>query len=175
MKNKHNMHGGGANTNVTGLKFERDTDLKSTLENIGYIVEDDGEVKKEGKTYGFLVPKHKFYVFLNHQGVNYQDYNSIKWLPDEAFINQRNKTLYIIEKKMQTQGGSVDEKLANCEFKKMEYQKLATPIGLHVKYIYIFSEWYKQPKYKDVLAYIRLKDCSYYYNEIPIQELGLDI
>lgn len=32
MKNTHNIYGGGANTNVTGLKFERDTDLKNILE-----------------------------------------------------------------------------------------------------------------------------------------------
>ena len=36
--------------------------------------------------------------FLEPKGINYANYNSKKWLPDECFINLDNRVAYIIEK-----------------------------------------------------------------------------
>jgi len=64
--------------------------------------------------------------------------------------------------------------LANCDFKRKEYQKLFTPLNIKVKYIYIFNNWFKHPQYKDVLEYILDVKCEYYYNKIPFEALGLE-
>ena len=106
--------------------------------------------------------------------INYSDYNSKRWEPDEAFVNFNNQTVYIIEKKFQNQNGSTDEKLANCDFKKQEYERLTKPIGYKIEFIYIFNDWFKRPQYKDVLQYIHNKNCHYFFNEIPLYILGLD-
>ena len=105
--------------------------------------------------------------------INYTEYNSKKWLPDEAFLNLENNTLYIVEKKYQESSGSVDEKLPNCHFKRKEYLKLFRPLGFKVNYIYVFNDWFKQSQYKDTLEYIQDMGCEYYFNEIPFEAIGL--
>ena len=82
-------------------------------------------------------------------------------------------TLYIIEKKFQNVAGSVDEKLPNCHFKKQEYQKLVSSLGITVEYIYVFSDWFKKEQYRDVLDYIEQIGCYYYYNKLPLESIGL--
>ena len=46
---------------------------------------------------------------------------------------------------------------------------------MEVEYIYILDEWFKHPKYKDVLDYVISVGCQYYFNYIPLQKLGLPI
>ena len=41
--------------------------------------------------------------------------------------------------------------------------------------IYILDNWFKADKYKDVRDYIISVGCHYYYNYIPLQELGLPV
>lgn len=170
----HNIYGGGSKTNANGLKFEKDTSLKEALVNAGYIINDSYVYDKEKNIIGISVPKNSLYKnFLEKEKIDYKKYNSKKWLPDEAFINLKNKTVYIIEKKYQITPGSVDEKLPNCDFKKKEYIKLFSPLGIKVEYIYILSNWFKNPQYIDVLKYINDVGCYYFYNEIPFEKLGL--
>ena len=97
--------------------------------------------------------------FLEPNQIDYTDYNSKKWLPDECFVNSQTDTVYIIEKKFQNSSGSVDEKLPNCDFKKKEYEKLCHPIGFNVEYLYVFNDWFKQSVYKDTLGYIKDVGC----------------
>ena len=42
-----------------------------------------------------------------------------------------------------------------------------------VEFIYIFNDWFQDPRYKDTLQYIIDTGCHYYYNEIPLNLLGL--
>ncbi|MDR0772612.1 MAG: hypothetical protein LBF15_06545 [Candidatus Peribacteria bacterium] len=74
-----------------------------------------------------------------------------------------NNTLFIIEAKYQQVKGSVDEKLQTCDFKNKQYKKLFSPLNISVKYCYILSEWFMDPKYKDVLNYIQAVDCYYFF------------
>lgn len=168
-----NKFGGGARTNVNGLHFEQTTSLDTALSNVGYRVVDhevfDGRTK-----IGLSVQKYDFYkYFLIPQGIDYTEYNSKKWLPDECYVNLETNTVYIIEKKFQNSSGSVDEKLPNCDFKKREYEKLCTPINFDVEYLYVFNDWFRQSVYRDTLEYIEMVGCSYFYNEIPLDFLGL--
>lgn len=168
-----NKHGGGAKTNVNGLRFEQDTSLNTALINAGYKIQEKA-VLYGNESIGFSVPKRKLYSkFLNPREINYLDYNYKRWEPDECFINEKTKTAYIIEKKFQNSSGSVDEKLLGCEFKKRKYTNLLAPLGYEVIFLYVFNDWFKQSMYQDVLEYIKEKDCHYFFNEIPLDFLGL--
>lgn len=173
MSKNPNHFGGGAKTNANGLHFEQTTSLNSALLSAGYEIR-GYEIFYNDKCIGISVPQKKLYSqFLIPKGINYKDYNSKEWHPDEAFINYTNNTAYIIEKKFQNSSGSVDEKLPGCDFKKKEYQKLFHPLGIQVEFIYVFNDWFLDPRYKDTLQYINDVGCHYYYNEIPLYSLGL--
>ena len=173
MARKANIHGGGAKTNINGPYFEQTTSLDESFASAGYKVENH-KVYYNDKQIGLSVPKHSFYKnFLADNEINQQDYTSKKWLPDECFVNKKSNCVYIIEKKFQNCSGSVDEKIPNCDFKKSIYEKLCTPIEFKVQFIYLFNNWFKAPKYKDMLEYVKRVGCSYYFNEIPLVALGL--
>lgn len=170
-----NVYGGGANTNVNGLKFEQTTSLDSTLVRKGFEIIDN-EVYYQDRKIGWSVGKNKLYTkFLTPQNIDYKQYNSKRWQPDECFINELNQTAYIIEKKFQNSSGSVDEKLPGCHFKKMEYEKLFSPLGYKVQFIYIFNDWFEKDEYKDTKEYICMMGCSYFFYEIPLSVLGIDL
>ena len=67
----------------------------------------------------------------------------------------------------------MDEKLPNCHFKKWEYQKLFSPLNMWVEYVYLLNDWFRAEQYKDTLDYIELMGCHYFFNEIPLNVLGL--
>jgi hypothetical protein len=165
---------GGANT-LSGLKFEKDTDLKKALLQIKGITIKNLEVFNKGKIVGYILQKHNLYKnFLEKKGVNWKKIISKKLLPDESFFNIKTNKLIIIEKKWQQIEGSVDEKLQTCDFKKKQYEKLCNPISVKVLYIYILNDWFKKENYKDVLSYIKNVGCHYYYNQLPLDLLDLN-
>lgn len=173
MARKPNKFGGGAQTNRNGLLFEQTTSLNDALIDAGYHIENHAVYRGDFQI-GMSVPQKRLYThFLNPRGIYYHDYNSKEWRPDEAFINFENSTVYIIEKKFQNCAGSVDEKLPSCHFKKLEYQKLFHPLHFNVEFIYLFNNWFLDKKYRDTLEYIENMGCYYFYNEIPLDFLGL--
>jgi hypothetical protein len=102
---------GGANT-LTGLRFEKNTDLNKALLQIKGIKIKDLEVFNNGKLVGNILQKHNLYKnFLEKKGVNWKKIISKKLLPDESFFNIKTNKLIVIEKKWQQIEGSVDEKL----------------------------------------------------------------
>lgn len=168
-----NKHGGGANTNYHGLAFEQETNLEEALENAGYDV-DGNKVIWGREVIAISAGKNRLYKdFLEPNGIYYRDFISKKLLPDEALVNFYNQTVYIIEKKFQHAPGSVDEKLQTCDFKKREYEKLFSPLDIEVNYYYVLNDYFDQPQYDDVFEYIEMVGCRYFFNEIPVEELGL--
>ena len=168
-----NRFGGGARTNANGLHFEQTTSLDTALTTEGYFVIVN-KVFDVDNQIGLSFQNIDFYkYFLEPRYIRFSDYNSKKWLPDECFVNLETKIVYIIEKKFQKCTGSVDEKLPNCDFKKKEYEKLCHPIGFKVEYLYVFNDWFRQSVYRDTLQYIEDVGCNYFYNEIPLDFLGL--
>lgn len=166
---------GGANT-LTGLIFEAKVDLKTFLsQQPGYRV-DGSRVYYLDEEVGQIFKKHELYTeFLGPRGIDWRKCISSKLLPDNGIYVIINNTVYILEVKTQNAGGSVDEKLQTCDFKKKQYQKLFFPLNIEVNYIYILDEWFRHPKYKDVLDYIISVGCQYYFQYIPLQKLGLPI
>jgi hypothetical protein len=69
----------------------------------------------------------------------------------------------------------VDEKLQTCDFKKKQYMKLFSPLNYEVEYVYILSKWFKKEEYKDVRDYIISVGCRFYFEFLPLHELGLPV
>lgn len=168
-----NINGGGALTNAHGLYFEQTTSLIDALINGGYRLTSDGKVYNGNDLLlGYSKSKHAFIRFLEAKNVDL-NVNSDKLLPDDAFINVRNSTVYIIEKKFQSVSGSVDEKLQTCLYKKRQYYKLVSQLGYDIAYTYVLSDWFKNPKYYDVREFIKDVGCYYFFNELPLQFLNI--
>lgn len=173
MARQANIYGGGALTNAHGLYFEQTTSLNDALVNQGYRLKTNGEVfNLKGVFMGYSKSKQDFIRFLDDNKVNL-NLNSDTLLPDDAFINIQNRIVYIIEKKFQSVAGSVDEKLQTCLYKKQQYIKLVSQIGFKVAYTYVLNDWFSKPKYIDVLEYIKNVGCYYFFNELPLDFLGL--
>lgn len=169
---------GGAST-VTGLRFEKKVSLQSLLEKMpGYSIQEIPNKAGVGvffdeKLIARIFRQHAFYKFLAEEQINWKEMISKKLLPDDALLIIIRETLFIIEVKYQNTEGSVDEKLQTCDFKRKQYVKLVSSIGLKVEYVYVLSDWFRNPKYKDVLDYIHSVNCHYKFGEIPIAWLGL--
>lgn len=127
----------------------------------GLIFENAVQMKK----IGVELTKHKLYSFLKEQNVQWDEYISRKLLPDEAYFDRENNEVIIYEKKSQQTEGSADEKLQTCAFKILEYKKLFSAFHLNkISYIYVLSDWFKKPMYKDVLEYIKsVPGCDYIF------------
>lgn len=165
---------GGGNT-ITGLKFEKGRDILSILSNAkGYSIKGN-VVFYNGKEVARSYRKYGLYKFLESQGIDYKKIISKKLLPDEALYVLVKNTLFVIEMKYQEVAGSVDEKLQTCDFKKKQYKKLMAPLNIEVEYIYILSDWFRKPEYKDVLDYVISVGCQYYFQYLPLQKLGLPV
>lgn len=146
---------GGANTNITGLEFEKNTDLYTMFINAGVSIDKS-----------LFHAKANFSKYVKTLGVNTKDYWSKELRPDEALF--LNGTIFIIEKKWQETAGSVDEKIQTCDFKRRQYEKIGHAIGMEIKYIYLLNDWFKNDSYKDVLNYIKEVGCYYFFEEIPL-------
>jgi hypothetical protein len=165
---------GGGNT-ITGLNFERETNILRLLrKKEGYEIKGN-TIFYLGKEAARSYRKNALYKFLESQKVNYHKILSKRLLPDEALYVIVNNTLFVIEIKFQKVAGSVDEKLQTCDFKRKQYAKLMAPLNIEVEYIYILSDWFKNPVYKDVLDYIISVGCQYYFGYLPLQKLGLPV
>ena len=165
---------GGGNT-ITGLNFEKEIDILELLKSKdGYEVK-NSIIYFNQKEVARSILKNALYKYLETQGVDYKKIISKRLLPDEAIYVIVNNTLFIIEIKFQKVAGSVDEKLQTCDFKRKQYAKLMAPLNIEVEYIYILSDWFRKPEYKDVLDYIISVGCQYYFKYLPLQKLGLPV
>lgn len=165
---------GGANI-LTGLAFEGKTDLSKFLNmQQDYKVVDDKVYFKQ-KLVARVFKKHGFYKFLKEYDIDWEKLISRQIFPDDCVFVIIKNTLYVIECKFQQVAGSVDEKLQTCDFKKKQYQKLLSKANIDVEYIYLLSNWFRDPKYKDVLDYIQSVRCHYYFEYIPLKKIGLPV
>tara|TARA_Y100000590_G_scaffold464806_2_gene635193 strand:- start:3102 stop:3692 length:591 start_codon:yes stop_codon:yes gene_type:complete len=131
---------GGAKTNRNGLSYEQKTDLSSNY-NI---------IKKQ--------KYHKIIHFNNLELVCINNKQLFKYMknktnnsickahgckqPDECYIDENNKVIFIIEKKFQQTSGSVCEKLQTPDFKLWQYKR--TFPEYKIVYIYCLSDWFKK-------------------------------
>lgn len=164
----------GANTR-TGLIYEDKVDLATFIaKQKKYTVKDCG-VLNLGECVAHIFKKYAFNTFLETRGIGWRQHLSKQLLPDNAIYVIVNNTMLILEVKTQYTVGSVDEKVQTYDYKKKQYKKLLFQLNMEVEYIYILDEWFRQPKYKDVLDYVISVGCQYYFNYISLQKLGLPI
>jgi len=165
---------GGSNT-LTGLIYEAKVDLNNFLNSRkGYSVKET-KVYFNNELVARLFKKHNLYKFLKENKIDWTKHLSKKLLPDNCIYVIINNTAFILEVKHQEVTGSVDEKLQTCDFKKKQYIKLFSELNYRVEFCYILDSWFKDAKYKDTLDYIISVGCKYYFDYIPLQELGLPV
>lgn len=166
--------GKGGGKTITGLRFESRHSFEKVISSLpGYSVKED-KVFFKNKQVAELYQKHKLYKnLLEPNGIDYSKIISKKLLPDEAILILKDKILFIIELKFQSGSGSVDEKLQTCDFKNKQYAKLLAPLRISVRYTYVLDNWFLQEGYKDVLEFIKSVGCYYFFNELPLDFLGL--
>ena len=172
MRKSPNTVGGGAKTNENGLRFEARADLRDAIaEHPNYTLEND-IVYNNGHKVAYYYEKHGLYKnFLEPRGDDFKSRISSKLLPDSALYV--DSTMYIIEKKYQAASGSVSEKLQTCDFKKKQYEKLFSGLGVKIEYYYVLNDWFNQNSFRDVFEYIESVGCRYFIEFIPLNELGL--
>lgn len=169
---------GGARTQ-TGLRYEREVDTQKLLAakphySIKTIPGKAGQgVFYKDELVARCFRKREFYGFLDEYQIEWKTKISRIILPDDALLVIVRETLFIIEVKWQQVEGSVDEKLQTCDFKRKQYQRLVAGIGLKVEYVYVLSDWFRDPKYRDVLEYINSVNCHYRFGSLPLAWLGL--
>jgi hypothetical protein len=178
-----NTHGGGAATTLNGLSFEQNTDLAASMQQAGVSMEllpkwnktDAYAVfDKNGHRIGTVCKQARFYhEFIEPHDIVWSDILDTKMLPDDVFIDDEQKVVYIVEKKFQSQDGSTDEKPRGCEYNLRAYRKLCSSTGYDVRYTYIANDWWKQKKYRQLIEFVREKGCEWYFNVIPLSSLGL--
>ena len=180
------------NANINGLNFERGTHLVEAIDatglfNVKFIYRGkktpEGEVysKKNREKLAGIFNGWSFYAnFLEPElgiptkrGFSTKNRLSKNLEPDEALVNYTNNMIYIIEKKYQGGSGSVDEKLQTCKFKLQQYEKLLKDTNFDVTYSYLLSSFYKNEAYNDVFAFIKKERCSYFFDSIPLDQVGL--
>ena len=166
--------GTGGGRTITGLRFESRVTLEKVIAAIpNYKILNDAVYFKDEKV-AELYPKNKLYKnLLEPQNIDYSKILSKRLLPDETILILKDKTLFIIEIKFQEVAGSVDEKLQTCDFKNKQYKKLLKPLDISVKYTYVLNDWFRKKEYKDVLDYVKSVGCYYFFDELPMEFLGL--
>lgn len=166
---------GGANTK-TGLAFEGKVDFVTFIQKQKNYKVKGNTIFHNKEEVAISFKKNGLYKYLERKGINYKKFISKRLLPDDAIFVITNNTFFILEIKFQEVAGSTDEKLQTCDFKIKQYRKLLSRLNVEVEYIYILSDWFKKPEYKDVLDYIvSIKGCFYYFNYLPLRRLGLPI
>lgn len=152
---------GGANTNINGLSYEDKTDLKSLYSSCDINKKDNYKTIRFTGYDGIELINanksalHKYMLKINEKNTSILPAAGCKE-PDEAYVNDTHKIIFIIEKKFQQGPGSVDEKIQTGPFKKLHYGKLFPNYKIY--YIYCLSDWFKRPEYASVLDY--LTECS---------------
>ena len=112
---------------------------------------------------------------LEPNKVDYSKILSRKLLPDDAILSTKDRILYLVERKSQEDVRFVYEDLQACNFRNQQYRKLFAPLGIAIRYIYILSDYFKKKEYKDVLEYVKSVGCYYFFNELPMEFLGLPV
>lgn len=152
---------GGANT-ITGKWFEVKTDLKQALEAAGYNLTNFVFCKQND------FPK----MFKTLTNSKMEEIFGKKFLPDEAVIF--NNRLYIIEKKRQGGGGSVDEKIQTGPYKLSVYKECARRMGLEdAYYLYLLSgDYFNHPKFtKHQIPYLESFGIRTYFDQLNLAEI----
>ena len=153
---------GGSNTNKNGLSYESRTLLDSQIEFTKRVKGFELVKFKTSQTEFIKANKTKLFKFMkNTMDTTINPAHGCK-RPDECFINNETKIVFIIEKKFQKVGGSVCEKIQTPDFKVWQYQRLFP--NYKIVYIYCLSSWFKN-NCKSELEYLEYKNIPVFWGD----------
>ena len=133
---------GGSNTNKNGLPYEKLTDLNDCFTTIEKNKISSKIRFNKYENIFIRTKQSQFFKYMeNHIDKNIKKAHGCK-NPDECYINENTKTIFIIEKKFQQVSGSVCEKIQSPDFKLWQYNR--TFPKYNIVYIYCLSEWFKK-------------------------------
>jgi hypothetical protein len=152
---------GGKNTNKNGLSYESLTDLSThfiinSTTSYAHTIEFTNHrgrmfsATKQSKVFKHLDSEIDKQIPKGHGCKN----------PDECFIDDENKRIFIIEKKFQQTSGSVCEKIQTSDFKLWQYSR-SFP-SYDVVYMYCLSDWFKN-NCKAELEYLSYKNVPIFW------------
>ena len=155
---------GGKNTNKNGLPYENLTDLKSEytiLSNNKYF----NTIKfiNSNKIFKSSHKSNLFKSMKKYINNNIDKAHGCK-SPDECYIDENKKIIFIIEKKFQQVSGSVCEKIQTPDFKIWQYKRTFPQFS--IVYIYCLSEWFKK-NCKAELEYLDFKNIPVFWGNDP--------
>jgi len=165
---------GGANTNKNGLDFERIVDLKKNCIIVSTINEIN-EIKFKGTDKIFIeVPKKKLQKYMKSKDKMNTKISIAHGCkePDEAYIDEDKKVLFIIEKKYQQCNGSACEKIQTGLFKRGHYGKIYPEYK--IEYIYCLSNWFIENCVSEI-EYLNEENFKIFFGEENIEENIKDI
>ena len=161
---------GGSNTNKNGLSYEKLTNL-----NTEYIILNKNKYSKRIK---FTNSDKKFILSCKSNFFKYMEKNIDKTIPkahgckqpDECYIDEENKIIFILEMKFQQVGGSVCEKIQTPDFKKWQYNR--TFLEYEIVYIYCLSDWFKLNCQAEI-EYLKYKNIPYFWGSDKNYKLNI--
>lgn len=159
---------GGANTNKNGLPYEEMTDLRDKYtvieKRLNYdIIQFNGTEKQ----YKSCKQSKVFKTMDEHVDKNIMKAHGCK-NPDECYIDETSKNMFIIEKKFQNVGGSVCEKIQTPDFKIWQYSRTFPTYS--IVYVYCLSDWFKE-NCKAELEYLEYKKIPIFWgNDVNYKE-----
>jgi hypothetical protein len=156
---------GGSNTNKNGLSYEKQTDLSSEYSIL--------HNNKSYKVINFNIDNKREFILVNKGNLfKYMEMNDKMNTeipighgckkPDECFICEKTKTIFIIEKKFQQTPGSVCEKIGSIDFKRDNYSDLFT--GYNIVYMYCLNDWFKH-NCKAEIRYFEKKNFKFFWGD----------
>ena len=151
---------GGSKTNKNGLLYEELTDLDDRI-TIFQKSKYSNTIKFDNNGRYFIKTKQSnlFKCMENKVNKGIKKAHGCK-NPDECYIDEESKKMFIIEKKFQQCGGSTCEKIQTPDFKLWQYTR-SFP-GYTIIYIYCLSEWFKE-NCKAELEYLDYKEIRYFW------------
>lgn len=151
---------GGFKTNKNGLPYEKITELDDKI-TIEKQLETSSIMKFNGSEKLFTKTKQSNLFKCKKDKINTEITKAHGCKnPDECYIDEESKNIFIIEKKFQQCSGSVCEKLQTPDFKLWQYSR--TFPDYNIIYIYCLSDWFKKNCIAE-LEYLDFKNIPYFW------------
>lgn len=153
---------GGSNTNGNGLPYEGMTELDDRITIMDKKKDSPFTVIKfNGHEKLFVKTKQaQFFKYMKDEtDKEIKQAHGCK-KPDECYIDEELKIIFIIEKKFQQTNGSVCEKIQTPDFKLWQYSR--TFPDYTIVYIYCLSDWFKTNCISE-LEYLDIKKVPYFW------------
>lgn len=152
---------GGSNTNKNGLPYEELTDLESEYTVISSDDKHSKNIQFSASDRIFKMTKQSglFKCMNTHVNKEVAKGHGCK-NPDECYIDEESKTIFILEKKFQQVSGSVCEKIQTSDFKIWQYNR--TFPEYKIVYLYCISDWFKE-NCKAELEYLEYKKVQVFW------------